>query len=91
MNNSDQPIQKIGLREAGEVQPKLIEISSLFVQSCHPDHYWGCVCNQAKALFALLRVLTRLDIGPLWAQAVLLQVLAAIGFFWDAQLRLPWT
>jgi SAM-dependent methyltransferase/putative flippase GtrA len=31
--------------------------------------------------FALLRVLTRLDIGPLWAQAVLLPMLAAIGFF----------
>jgi hypothetical protein len=29
MNNSGQAIPKVGLREAGEVQPKLIEISRL--------------------------------------------------------------
>jgi hypothetical protein len=33
MNNFGQPILKIGLREACEVQPKLIEISGLFIQS----------------------------------------------------------
>ena len=33
MNYSGQAIQKVGFREAGEVQPRPIEISGLFVQS----------------------------------------------------------
>src|SRR6516164_5317762 len=40
MNNPGETGPKIRLRAAGEVQPKLVEISGLVIRSGHPDHHW---------------------------------------------------
>src|SRR6516164_8034240 len=52
MDNFCQATLKIGFREPREVQPKLIEISTLFVRSGHPDHHRCSVGYQTEAFLA---------------------------------------
>src|SRR5262252_9124744 len=53
MNNPGEASPEFSLRATREVQPKLVEISGLFVGSGHPDHHWCSIGKQTEALLAL--------------------------------------